>query len=193
MAANEHLDDVKELVLKLAAITSHVDQRNQESMQRIEGGVRSLDAATRRLQGGADEFAAAVMQAVGSQVQGVVAGRSAAALDQFNEQLRASSGHVKWATEVMAEQRKLLSAAQRTLVWKGLFALLVGSALAALAAGYVFREARQVGGDPALAADVRHALRSGAIARCNERELCARTTTAGSGGKRAQSEYVIVR
>lgn len=193
MATNEHLDDVKELVLKLAAITGHVDQRNQESMQRIEVGVHSLDAATRRLQNGADEFAHAVAQAFGRQVQGMVAERSGAALDSFNEQLRASTARVKLATEAMVEQHTRLRAAQRTVAWKALGALLIGSALAAAAGGYLFWQARQTGGDPALAADVRHALRSGAIARCNEHELCARTTTAPHGGKRAQSEYVIVR
>lgn len=190
---NEQLDDVKELVLKLAAISGQIDRRNQAGVQHIENGVQTLGHATRRLQGGADQFANAVMQAVGRQVQGVVAEHSAKALDGFNEQLRVSTGHVKWATEAMTEQRKMLSATQRALVWKGLIALLIGSVLAALSGGYLFWEARHLGGDPALATDIRQALRSGALARCNGSELCARTVVARRGSKKAQSEYVIVR
>lgn len=190
---NAQVDDIKELVLKLAAITGQIDQRNRDSMQRLEDGVQVLDAAVVRLQGGADQFADAVLQAVGRQVQGVVAGHTAKAIDGFNEQLRTSTGRVQWATEALAEQRSLLSVAQRTLVWKGLIALVIGLVLAVLAGGYLFWQARQVGGDPALAADVRHALRSGALVRCNKSEVCARTVVAAHGGKSAQSEYVVVR
>lgn len=187
------VDDIKELVLKLAAITGQIDQRNRESMQRLGDGVQVLDAATRRLQGGADRFAENVMRAVGQQVQGVVSEHSAHALDGFNEQLRVSAGHVKWAAEVMAEQRKTLSAVQRALVWKGLVALLVGSVLAALAAGWLFWQARQAGGDPALAADIRQAIQSGALVRCSGGGLCARTPGVPRGSKKPQHEYVIVR
>lgn len=192
MPANERLDDVKELVLKMAVITGHIDQRNQQSLQRIEGGVHSLDEAARRLHVGADEFANAVMQAVGSQVQAVVAARSAAALDAFNEQLRTSTAHVERASEAMAEQRRLLGTAQRTLVRQGLIALSLGSVLAMAAGGYFVWQAR-LAGDPALAADVHHALRSGALVRCNDHDLCARASVPPRGGKPARNEYVIVR
>jgi hypothetical protein len=188
-----HVDDVKELVLKLAAIATQIDQRNRAGVQHIESGARLLDDAARRLQGGADQFANAVMQSVGRQVQGVVAERSAAGLDRFNEQLRASTGRVQWATEAMAEQRKLLGAAQRALVWKGLIALLIGSVLAACTAGWLFWQARQLGSDPSLASDVRQAIATGALTRCNGGALCARTVAAPHDGKSARNEYVIVR
>lgn len=188
---NGQLDDVKELVLKLAAIAGQIDQRNRAGVQHIESGVRLLDDAARRLQGGADQFANAVMQSVGKQVQGVVAEHSAAALDHFNEQLRTSTGRVQWATEAMAEQRKLLGATQRALVWKGLIALLIGSVLAAIAAGCLFWQARQIGGDPSLASDIRQAIATGALTRCNGNRLCARTVT--RDGKHTQGEYVVVQ
>lgn len=193
MAGSERLDEVKELVVKLATITGRIDQRNREALQRVEGGVRLLDTATQRLQDGANQFAQAVMQSVGRQVQTVVAECSVQALDRFNEQLQVSVGHVKWATEAMTEQRKLLSATQRALVWKGLIALLIGSVLAAAAGGYLFWQARQLGGESAFDANVRQALQSGASASCNGYELCARTIPARRGGNRAQSNYVIVR
>lgn len=192
MTTGESLDEVKELVVKLAAITSHIDQRNREALQRVERGVASLDGAALRLQGGANEFARAVMQAVGQQVQSVVTQGSAHALDGFNTQLQASTGRVQWATEAMAEQRKLLHATQRALVWKGLIALLLGSVLAASAAGWLFWQARLAGGDAALNADIRQALQTGALTRCNGDELCARTASVPRGGKHAQNTYVIV-
>lgn len=186
------LDDVKELVLKLAAIAAHVDQRNRAGVQYIESSGHMLDDAARRLQSGADQFANAVMQSVGRQVRGVVAEHSAAALDRFNEQLRASTGRVQWATEAMAEQRKLLNAAQRILVWKGLTALLIGAVLAAIAAGVLFWQVRSTGGDPSLAADVRQAIATGALARCNGGALCARTAAVPHNGKTTRNEYIVV-
>lgn len=193
MMGNEQLDEVKETVLKLAAIAGQIDQRNRAGTQQIENGVQALSDTARRLQDGAERFANAVMQRVGEQVQSVVADRSAAALDHFNEQLQASTGRVQWATEALTEQRKLLTAAQRTLIWKGLLALLVGSVLAAATGGYLLWQARHLDGDPALAADIRQAVASGALTRCNQNELCARTSAVSRGDKHPHSQYVIVR
>lgn len=190
---NEQLDDAKEVVLKLAAIAGQIDQRNRAGTQQIETGVQALGAAARHLQEGAGQFADAVMQRVGEQVQGVVAERSAAALDHFNEQLQTSTGRVQWATAALTAQRKLLSAAQRTLVWKGLLALLIGSVLAAATGGYLLWQARHLGGDPTLAADIRQAVASGALTRCNQDELCARTAVAGRDSQHPRHSYVIVR
>lgn len=189
---NEQLDDVKKLVLKLAAITGQIDQRNQEGTVQIANSVQTLDLASRRLQGGADQFAGAVMQAVGKQVQNVVAEHSAHALDQFNEQLRTSASRVQRATEALAEQRKTLHQTQRTLVWQGLIALLIGSVLAAGAGGYLFWQARHIGGDAALTADIRQAVASGALARCNDGRLCARTAVPKHAGKPAHAQYVTI-
>lgn len=190
---NAQIDDIKELVLKLAAITGQIDQRNRDSMQRLGEGVQVLATAATRLQGGADQFADNVMRAVGQQVRSVVAQHSTQALDGFNEQLRVGSDRVKWATEAMAEQRRMLTAVQRTLVWKGLIALSIGSVLAVFAAGWLFWQARQAGGDPVLAAGIRQAVRSGALARCDGGGLCARTVAIPKGSKKAQQQYVIVR
>jgi hypothetical protein len=189
----ELLDDTKELVLKLAAIAGQIDQRNRAGTQQIENGVQSLNDTARRLHDGADQFASAVVQQVGAQVQSVVAERSAAALDRFNEQLRASTGRVQWAAEALAEQRKLLSAAQRTLVFKGLLALLIGSVLAAATGSYLLWQVRHLGGDPALTADIRQAVASGALTRCNQDQLCARTAVANRDSKQPRHQYVIVR
>lgn len=190
---NTQLEDVKELVLKLAAIAGRIDQRNQAGTARIADGVQTLDLASRRLLGGADQFAGAVMQAVGQQVQGVIAEHSAHALDGFNKQLRTSTGRVQWATEALAEQRKTLHRTQRTLVWQGLIALLIGSVLAAGAGGYLFWQARHIGGDAALTADIRQAVASGALARCNDGRLCARTAVPKHTGKPAHAQYVAVQ
>lgn len=193
MIGNEQLNEVKEVVLKLAAIAGQIDQRNRAGTQQIENGVQALSDSAQRLQDGAERFANAVMQRVGEQVQSVVADRSAAALDHFNEQLQTSTGRVQWATEALTEQRKLLTAAQRTLIWKGLLALLVGSVLAAATGGYLLWQARHLGGDPTLAADIRQAVASGALTRCNQDQLCARTATASRDSQHQHNQYVIVR
>lgn len=190
---NEQLDDVKELVLKLAAITGRIDQHNSANTQHIASAAQDLGESARRLQTGADQFANAVMQAVGKQVHGVIAEHSAHALDQFNEQLRNGTGRVQWATEALAEQRKMLHRTQRALVWQGLLALLIGSVLAAGAGGYLLWQAGHVGGDAALAAEIRQAIASGALARCNTDHLCARTVTSHSDARHPRNQYVIVQ
>lgn len=189
---NEQIDDVKELVLKLAAIAGRIDQRNQADTAQIANGVQTLDLASRRLQGGADQFAGAVMHTVGKQVHDVVAEHSAHALDQFNEQLRTSTSRVQWATEALAEQRKMLHRTQRTLVWQGLLALLIGSVLAAGTGGYLLWQAAHVGGDATLTADIRQAVASGALARCSDGQICARTAVPKHAGKPAHTQYVTI-
>ena len=188
----EQLDDLKETVLKLAAITAQIDHRNTASAEYIAAAAQALDASARRFEAGANQFSDAVLQRIGERVQAVVASGSAAALDGFNEQLRNSTGRVEWATEALTAQRKLLNRSQRTLVWQGLAALTLGAVLAAGTAGYLVWQAAHLGGDRALTASLRQAVATGALARCNQNQLCARSATADRNGKHVHTRYVIV-
>ncbi len=189
---SHEIEEVKQLLIKLAVIANQIDARSADALQRIEASAGALDKGVHRLDAGVERFARQIMQAIGEQAHDVIAQGGGRAVDQFNTQLQQSAGNAKWAAEKMAEQRSLLTRAQNTLVWKGLIALTLGSLLAAGGSGYLAwkntREIRQT----EFATDILRATRTGALTRCGaDNALCVRV---GSKPKRvgAQAEYVIL-
>lgn len=183
------MDEVKQLLLKLAVIAGQLDARNQEALQRIEVSANLLDRSALSWTEGAGDFARQALDAVGARAHACVTSETRRAFAPLEAQLRQSADAARWAATALAEQRTLLDRAQRALIWKGLLALLVGSVLAASACGYAaWRSARTI----TLGKDITQALRSGALARCEDnRSLCVRV---GSRPRHAgsQAEYVVI-
>lgn len=185
-----NIDDVKQLLVKLAVIAEQLDGRSRGALQRIEASATTLDRSAQRWTEGADGFSRQVLEALGAQAGGAIAGAARQALGPLDAQLRQSAEAAKWAADALAEQRKLLTQAQRSLVRKGLLSLLVGSLLAAGGSGYVAWRSMQ---GAALGRDVREAVRSGALVRCPDGpSLCARI---GAHPQRSghRGEYLVVQ
>lgn len=185
-----NIDEVKQLLVKLAVIAGQVDARSDSALQRIEAGATALDRSAHRWTTGAEVFSQTVLNAIGTQARDSIAGATRQALGPLDAQLRQSSEAAKWAADALAEQRKLLTRAQQSLVRKGLLALLVGSLLAAGGSGYVAWRSTH---NTALGEDALQALRSGALVRCPDgQSLCARV---GTHPRRSgdQGEYLVVQ
>lgn len=184
-----HVDEVKQLLLKLAVIAGQMDARSQAALQRIEVSANLLDRSALSWTEGAGDFARQALDAIGAQARDTVVMETRRALALLDSQLRQGTDAARWAATALAEQRKLLGRAQQALVWKGLLALLVGSLLAVGGCGYAAWSSMRATG---FGEEVAQALRSGALARCEDnRSLCVRV---GARPRRAgtHGEYVVV-
>ena len=189
----DRIDEVKELLVKLAVIAEQVDARSRGALQRIEAGAATLDHSARQWNADASHFAQHALATIGAQTRDTVANGSREALAQLDAQLRRSADTATWAADALAEQRRLLTAAQRGLVWKGLLALLIGSVLAAGGGGYLLWRATQADAQAPLVEELSRAARSGALVRCSDgRALCVRI---GRHPQRSgsQGEYLVIQ
>jgi hypothetical protein len=185
-----NIDDVKQLLVKLAVIAEQLDTRSRGALQRIDASALALDRSAQRWTEGADGFARTVLDTVCAQARDGIAGAARKALDPLDAQLRESARTARWAADALAEQRKLLTRAQRSLVHKGLLALMVGALLAA--GGSLWVASRSMH-RAALGDDLVRAVRAGSIVRCPGRaSLCVRI---GNHPRRAGSrgEYLVVQ
>jgi len=167
-----NIDEVKQLLVKLAVIAEQIDTRSRGALQRIYASANTLDQSAQRWTAGADGFTRAVLDSIGTHARDSIAGATRQALDPVDTQLRQSAETAKWAADALSEQRKLLTQAQRSLVHKGLLALLLGSLLAAAGSGWVawYSLHRTALGD-----ELVQAVRSGVIVRCPDSpSLCVR-------------------
>jgi hypothetical protein len=170
-----NIDDVKQLLVKLAVIAEQLDTRSRGALQRIDASATALDRSAQRWTEGGDDFSRRMLQALDTQARDSIAGAARQALAPLDGQLRQGAEAAKWAAEALAEQRKLLTGAQQSLVRRGLLALLVGSVLAAGGSGYLAWHNMR---NAAFGRQVSDALHSGALVRCPDSpSLCARIGT----------------
>lgn len=185
-----NIDDVKQLLVKLAVIAEQLDTRSRGALQRIDASATTLDRSAQRWAEGGDDFSRRMLETLGTQARDSIAGATRQALTPLDAQLRQSAEAAKWAADALAEQRKLLTLAQQSLVRRGLLALLVGAVLAAGGSGYMaWRNLRAA----ALGDDVLQAVHSGTLVRCpDSRALCVRI---GPRPRRSgtQGEYLVVQ
>lgn len=184
-----NLDDVKQLLVKLAVIAEQIDARSQAALARIEASAATLDRSTGHWDASADTFSRQALHAIAIEAHDCVADGTRKALAPLEARLKQGADAATWAADALAEQRKLLTREQQGLMRGGLLALLAGSLLAVGAAGYVaWRNARSA----TLQDQVGMAMRSGALAHCPQSAtLCVRV---GSSSRRAgrHGEYLIV-
>jgi hypothetical protein len=182
---------LKQTVARVAAIVDRVETRSDRAVQKIERGVAILDQGTRRLNGSGEQFAGEALQLIGAQTHQVLDQSVARAAAEFGQQLHASADKAKWAADALAEQRRLLTAAQSALVWKGLIALAVGSLLAAVGCGlfawYSLREVKNAEFDR----DILRATQTGVLTPCGDGALCIKV---GRNPRRAgkDGEYRVL-
>lgn len=167
------IEALKQLLGQMATITHQLDRRSAQAVQRVDTSTTALDQGLRQLSDGTERFVREATRAIGEQARQVIVEGCGRAVVDFDQQLQASARSAQWAAQAMEEQRKGLAAARRTLVWNGLVALLIGSLLAAGAAGVVGWNTMQAVKSAQFGQDILRATQSGALTRCGE-ALCAK-------------------
>ncbi|MDR7136103.1 hypothetical protein J2X06_003321 [Lysobacter niastensis] len=194
---NRNVDDagnvetLKQTVVQVSTIVERLEARSAQAVQLLGGGVAVLEQGARRLNEGGERFAETALQAIRAQAHEAVVQGSGRAVGELQQQLQRSSDTAKWAADALAEQRRLLTAAQSTLIWKGLIALGMGSMLAAMGCGfYAWRTLRDVR-EAEFPRDILRATQSGVLVPCGDGALCIKV---GAKPKRAgkDGEYVVL-
>lgn len=186
----DNIEEVQQLLVKLAHLASQIEARNADAMRRIEFATGAMHQGVQRLDDGSGRFTQEAMQAISHGSQAAVSEGARQALEEFNGTLEQTTERAKWAADALGEQRRVLALAQRSLVWNGLIALTIGSLLAAGGSAYVawtsMREVRQAEFGTAIL----RATRSGTLTACGE-ALCVKV---GQKARRAgaRGEYVLV-
>lgn len=166
-------EQVQQSLAKLLAVVDRLDDRNLQSVQRIEAATAALEQGVGRLNGGGEQFAQQALQRIGADTQRAIAQGAGQAVAGFQHQLQQASNSMQSAVRAMDEQRAGLAAARRSMVWMGAVALLAGSLLAAGGAAWIAHRSMQEVEQAHFGRDILQATQSGAITRCGE-SLCAR-------------------
>jgi hypothetical protein len=175
----------------VAAIVERLESRSDRAVQQIEGGVAILDQGTRRLNGSGQHFASEALRLIGAHAHEALSQSVARAAGEFEQQLHRSANTAKWATDALAEQRRLLTAAQTALVWKGLIALAVGSLLAVVGCWFYVRHSLREVERAEFSTDILRATQTGVLTPCGDGALCIKV---GRKPRRAgkEGEYMVL-
>jgi len=167
------IDELKQQLLQMATITSWLDDRSEQAVQRVEASTEALDEGLRRLDSHSEQFVEEVTRLIGEHVHQAVLQGASKAVGEFDKQLQSSTRAAQWAAQAMDEQRKGLSIVQHALVWKGLLALFIGALLAVGGAGFVVWDSMREIKTAQFDQDILHATQTGALTRCGE-ALCVK-------------------
>jgi hypothetical protein len=184
-------DILMQTTSQMATVVERMEARSHQALQLIESGATALDQSARRLSGAGEQLAGDALRVIGEKAQQTLSQGVAQAANEFSQHLRQSAETAKQAAEALAEQRRLLSMAQRALVWKGLMALAMGSVLVAAGCGfYVWNSLREVK-NAGFAQSILRATQTGVLTPCGDGALCIKV------GKQPQlagkdGEYVVL-
>jgi len=169
----DEVEVLRQALTKLMAIADRLEERNAQTVERIEGATAALDRGVSRLDGSGERFAQSALQVIASNTQQAMAQGAGQVLSEFREQLQQSAEIARSAARAMDEQQRGLTVARRSLVWNGLTALLVGSLLAAGGAAWMVHASMQQMAQARFSQDILQATQRGAITRCGE-ALCVK-------------------
>lgn len=184
-------DVLMQASIQVATVIERMEARSHQALQKIESGAATLDHSAHHLSGAGEQFAEHALRIIGEKTHQTLSQSVARAASEFSQHVQQSAGTAKQAAEALAEQRRLLSVAQRTLVWKGLIALAIGSILVAAGCGfYVWNSLREVK-NAEFAQSILRATQSGVLTPCGDGALCIKV---GKQPQRAgkDGEYVVL-
>lgn len=176
---------------QMATVIERMETRSHQALQQVESGVAALDHSARHLNGTGEKFASDALRVIGEQTHQTLGQSVARAANEFEQHLQQCANKAKLAAEALAEQRRLLTAAQTALVWKGLAALLIGSVLAAAGCGFFAWHSLREVKNAEFGKDILRATQTGVLTPCGDGALCVKV---GRKPQRAgkDGEYVVL-
>lgn len=187
------MDELKQLVIKLAAITDRLDQRSEFAVRRVEQAGASLDQSAGRLGSSASTFAREALGAIDKQSGEVIARGLGREIADCVAHLQRTKREASASAHEFEQMRTALRRERRTWVWLGLGALLTGTVLAIAAAGYAVKTSRDELRSNAIEATLLRAYNEADVSLCDGR-LCANIDQSTPGfGDRNQYRHVKPR
>jgi len=167
------IEALKQLLLQMATVAQALDRRSERAAENMDASAAALDQGLRAFGDAAGKCVQETARAVGEGAHRALEQEAGNALVAVNRQLLASAEVAQRAAGVMEDQCRRLAAARRSLLWNALGALLVGSLLAAAAAGAIGWKAAGEVRSVRFGEEVIHATQSGTLTRCGA-DLCVR-------------------
>lgn len=186
-------EELKILIVQLAAVAERLDQRSESAVQRVEQTGAWLSRSAQQLGSSTGDFTREVSQALQQESADIIGRGLGGAVERFNHQLDGAIRNASSAAHVLEEQRMALNRERKTWVWLGSGALLVGSLLAIGAAGYAVTQSRGEVSRNRVEANLLQAYNQADVILCEGR-LCANVDDTGQRyGDRKQYRPVDFR
>jgi hypothetical protein len=167
------VEELKQLVLKLAAIAERLDERSENAVLRIERSADGLGVSAAGLHADSDRFAQQVLQAITEQAGSVLERGVGQAVDRCNMRLRGTTDAAAATARDLDVLRQELQRERRNWVWRGTTALLAGSALAIGASSYWALKSRDEIERSQVEAALLRAYNQADVTLCEGGRLCA--------------------
>lgn len=185
------MEELKALIVQLAAVVERLDQRSEAAVRRVEQTGAELSRNAQQLGSSTGSFTREVSQALESQSGEIIGRGLGGAMERFNSQLAGTARTASSAAGEFEEQRKALNRERRSWLALGLSALLIGSLLAIGAAVYAVRQSRQEIARNQIEARLLQAINQADVTLCGER-ICANVDTAAPRAGSTQ-QYLPVK
>lgn len=185
------LQGLKQTLIEAADLAGRLDVRSDQATRRVEAAAVTLEQSARHLSEGGERFAGDALRVIGTQVQQAIGQATAQTAGEFQREMRLCVQAAQQATQALSAQSAQLTAAQKTLVWKGLVALAAGAVLTVVGCGFYVRHSLKEVEDAQFAKDILRATQTGVLTPCGDGALCIKM---GAKPKRAgrDGEYVVL-
>lgn len=171
-------EQLKTLIVQLAAVVERLDQRSESAVQRVEQSSIALDRSAQHLGSSASGFSREVAQALQQQSADIIGKGLSGAVEQFNRQLGHTARLATAAADEFEQQRKALNRERKAWLWLGCGALLIGSLLSIGTAIYAVKQSRQELAGNRVEATLLHAYNRADVTLCDG-ALCANIDSKG--------------
>jgi hypothetical protein len=184
-APDTELEDLKQLVLKLAAIAQRLDARSDNAVMRVERSADALAISATALHADSERFTQHVLQAIAAQAGALLERGVGQAVDRCNARLQGTADAAASVTRDLDQQRQALQRERRGLVWRAATALIAGSAIAIAGCAYWGMKSRDEVAANRIEAALLRAYNQADVTLCAGGRLCAKVEGDGrrNGGK----------
>ena len=184
-------DALRQLAVRLVAISELLEQRSEHAVQRVDASAAQLEHASRLMGVNGEKITQDLVDALRQQGATAIRQGVGGAIAQCLTTFKTAEAEAARAAAEWSVQRRQLASSQRRVLWGSATALIVGSLLSVGGSAWVVREHVRQLKQVQFGEDLLAATRTGAITRCGE-NLCVRAakTPVRYG---ASGEYVVVK
>lgn len=166
-------EQLKTLSIRIAALVDALESRSLNAVQAVSDSGERLDHTARQLSNNLQRLAQDVTRTVAAETSTAMAKGMQQAFKPFAENLQQWADSSSQTAETLREQHEALRRVQRGLMWRSATALLLGTALAVGASGFMLWKSQQTMQEAQFSESILRATQTGAITQC-EGQLCIR-------------------
>lgn len=166
-------EELKQLVLKLAAIAERLDERSENAVTRVEHSSDALSRSATGLHTDSERFVRQALQAIEAQAGNMLERGVGQAVDRCNARLQGTTDAAATTARELDALRQALQRERRSWIWRGTAALLAGSILAIGASSYWSLKSQEEIERNQVEAALLRAYNQADVTLCEDGRLCA--------------------